>query len=431
VAFDTRGTAARILARVLAGKSLNTVMPELLQDVPRGEQGLTQQLCYGTLRHYPKLKAVLDQLLKKPLRNKDRDLEALLLLGLHQLDALRVPDHAAVAATVDATRSLGKTWAKGMTNAVLRRFLRERDQLLAALDTAAGFSHPPWLYQEIQQQWPDSASSIVQANNGQPPMSLRVNARLGTRDDYLHMLSQANIPATASPLCEQGIRLAQAVDVTALPGFAQGRVSVQDEAAQLAATLLGAKAGERVLDACAAPGGKSCHILELQASLGELVSADADSRRLSKVGENLERLKLQASLSCIDATAPGDQLAAHSFDRILVDAPCSASGVIRRHPDVKLLRRPGDLAQLADQQLAILTGLWPALKPGGVLLYATCSIFTQENCEVIGKFLQHQSDATHLPIEASWGEPAPFGRQLLPSESGPDGLYYAFVGKAN
>ena len=429
--MDARAAAARILGQVIAGKSLNQLIPKLLVDVADRDLGLAQQLCYGSLRQYPRLKAVLDQLLDKPLRGKDRDVSALLLIGLYQLDALRVPDHAAVAATVEASRSLGKPWAKGLVNAILRRFLRERDELIAAIDEAAGSAHPQWLYQKIRQQWPTAAVTILRANNGQPPMSLRVNIRRTTRDDYLAKLRAAGIGASASTVCPQGIRLEQPVDVSELPGFARGELSVQDEAAQLAATLLAAESGERILDACSAPGGKACHILELQPALRELVAADVDRLRLEKVAENLQRLALDATLQFADATSPGGSFSANNFDRILVDAPCSASGVIRRHPDVKILRRPEDIGQMADQQLNILLGLWPLLKPGGKMLYATCSIFDEENSQVVEKFLRRQTDARYSIPSGSWGEVTSHGRQLLPSEEGPDGLFYAFLSKAS
>jgi 16S rRNA (cytosine967-C5)-methyltransferase len=429
MAPDARAVAAHILGQVIAGKSLNNVMPAQLAKVSDRDRGLVQQLCYGTLRSLPKLKAVLEQLLDKPMRSKDRDVSALLLIGLYQLDAMRVPDHAAVAATVDATRALGKPWAKGLTNALLRRYLREHEALLANLDDAENAAHPAWMFGKIRKQWPDAADAIFQANNAPPPMSLRVNTQKVDRDGYLDTLSAAGIDASASTISPQGIRLNEPTDVDQLPGFAKGDVSVQDEAAQLAAILLAAQPGERILDACAAPGGKACHTLELQPALGSLVAADIDSLRLEKVAENLSRLELEAQLVTMDACKPADAFPANSFDRILVDAPCSASGVIRRHPDVKILRRPEDIGQLADQQLEILAGLWTLLKPGGKLLYATCSIFKEENSGVIEKFLGQEPQANYLLTPGDWGEPTPFGRQLLPCINGSDGLFYAILEK--
>ena len=336
----------------------------------------------------------------------------------------------AVAATVDATRALKKHWAKGMANAILRRYLREREQLAQALDAAARDCHPHWLHRKIMSQWPAQGADIIAANNQQPPMTLRTNSRRITREAGLAALQDKDIEAAAGKLSAQALQLAQPMDVWDIPGFAAGHMSVQDEAAQMAALLLAARAGERVLDACAAPGGKTCHILELQPALSELVAMDIDDTRLQRVSENLARLDLKATLLAGDAAQPPPQLVAESFDRILVDAPCSASGVIRRHPDVKLLRRDSDIAQLAEQQLGILQGLWPLLKAGGTLLYATCSIFDEENSQVVRRFLEEHSDADLADTELAWGEPVAAGRQLLPAVNGPDGLFYARLNKA-
>ena len=427
---DVRATAARVIGAVIGGLSLNQVLPEKLNDVSERDRALLQQLSYGTLRQSPRLQAILKQLLDKPLRDKDRDVQGLLLCGLYQLDSTRVPDHAAVAATVDATRALKKPWAKGMTNAVLRRYLREREQLTQALDEAAAASHPAWLFQKILTQWPAAAAAIIDANNQQPPMTLRVNRGQASRDDYISSLKGHGIAAKAGCLSKHAIQLAVPIDVWDLPEFSAGRVSVQDEAAQMAALLLQAGAGERVLDACAAPGGKTCHILELQPELAELVAMDIDELRLQKVSENLQRLNLKATLITGDAASPPAALQPASFDRILVDAPCSASGVIRRHPDVKLLRRESDIAPLADQQLCILRGLWPLLKTGGTLLYATCSILDEENSQVIQRFLTEEGDAALSGTEMAGSESVTSGRQLLPSSGGTDGLFYATLKKA-
>ena len=427
---DVRAAAARVVAAVLGGTSLNRVLPGKLKEVSERDRALLQQLSYGTLRQGPRLDAILKQLLDKPLRDKDRDVQGLLLCGLYQLDSTRVPDHAAVAATVDATRALKKHWAKGMTNAVLRRYLREREQLTEALDQAAAACHPAWLFQTILKQWPTAAAGIIDANNQQPPMTLRVNLNQVSRGDYLAGLEGLGIAAKASSLSNHAIQLATPIDVWDLPGFSSGTVSVQDEAAQMAALLLQAQAGERVLDACAAPGGKACHILELQPQLGELVAMDIDTLRLQKVSDNLTRLGLTATLVTGDAIEPPASLAAASFDRILVDAPCSASGVIRRHPDVKLLRRKSDIALLADQQLDILQGAWPLLKRGGALLYVTCSILDEENSQVIQRFLTMQGNAVLSSVEMAGSAAVSHGRQLLPSTTGTDGLFYALLTKA-
>lgn len=429
MALDPRAAAAQVIGDVLAGRSLYQALPSRLAQVAARDRALLQQLCYGALREQPRLQGLLAQLLDKPLRDKDRDIQGLLLCGLYQLENTRVPDHAAVSATVGAVATLNKPWARGMSNAVLRRFLRERETLGAALSAAAAASHPDWLYQALQRQWPGHARDIMAANNLQPPMTLRVNCGRISRQACLDKLAAHGIEASAGQLSPQAIYLAKPCDVAQLPGFAEGEVSVQDEAAQLAAGLLRPAPGERILDACAAPGGKACHLLELQPQLAELVAMDTDENRLQKVTENLQRLHLQATLLVGDASQPGAELAPASFDRILVDAPCSATGVIRRHPDVKLLRRPGDIGQLAGLQLRILCGLWPLLKPGGALLYATCSVLVEENSEVIERFLARCPGATPVVLEQSWGQASGRGRQLLPSALAADGLFYALLHK--
>jgi 16S rRNA (cytosine967-C5)-methyltransferase len=429
--LDVRAAAAQVIGDVLGGLSLNRALAPRLEQVSERDRSLLQQLCYGTVRNGPRLQALLELLLDKPLRDKDRDLQGLLLCGLYQLDDTRVPDHAAVAATVGATRVLKKHWAKGMTNAVLRRYLREREQLAQTLDEAAAACHPRWLYDKIRAQWPTAADRIIQAGNQQAPMTLRVNHQRLSAEEYLVSLHNQRIGAHIGSLSPDAIQLVRPVDVWELPGFAAGQVSVQDEAAQMAALLLRANAGERVLDACAAPGGKACHILELQPALAELVAMDIDAVRLQQVTDNLQRLGLTATLLPGDAAHPPSQLAPSSFDRILVDAPCSASGVVRRHPDVKLLRRQSDIAQLAEHQQDILRGLWPLLKAGGTLLYATCSILDEENSQVVQRFLTDHVDAESALSNIVWGEGMECGRQLLPSPGGTDGLFYALLRKTS
>lgn len=428
--MDVRAVAATTLAQVYAGRSLNGALPEGLSRVPERDRALLQELCYGSLRLQPQLDAVLAQLLNKPMRDKDRDVHCLLLLGLYQLQAMRVPPHAAVAATVEAVRALKKNWAKGLTNAVLRRFQRERETLLDTLDDAAINAHPAWLHQAICAQWPTQSAAVFACNNQRPPMTLRVNRQRLSRATYLQKLEAAGIEARAGELSPDAIYLAAPTDVQALPGFAAGEVSVQDEAAQLAAHLLAPKPGERILDACAAPGGKSCHLLELEPGIAELVACDVDADRLERVEENLERLELQARVVCADASTSDTALGEAQFDRILIDAPCSASGVIRRHPDVKLLRRAADINALAKQQTAIANQLWQRLRPGGYMLYATCSILEAENSAVVAQLLATQNDAKLAMPAVEWGEAVAAGRQLLPSDSGPDGLFYALLRKA-
>ncbi len=429
MAGQARAAAARAIGAVLDGKSLNQALPLQPERCAERDRALVQQLCYGTLRQAPRLQAVLEHLLQKPLRARDHDVQGLLLCGLYQLQDTRVPDHAAVSETVAAATKLKKAWAKGMANAVLRRFLRERDDLLAQLDEAAGLAHPGWLLEALQTQWPAHWEQMVAANNQQPPMTLRVNRRQGSRDAYLARLQEAGIGARAGSLSPDAVYLDAATDVAALPGFNEGAASVQDEAAQLAAHLLDLQPGQRVLDACAAPGGKTGHLLELEPALQSVVAMDIDEARLARVEDNLTRLKLEASLCTGDAASPPPAVAGQSFDRILVDAPCSASGVIRRHPDVKLLRRREDIDGFSAQQGAVLAGLWPLLAPGGRLLYATCSVLAGENEDTVAAFLDTHRDARPVPLAGEPGAPAGHGRQLLPDPEGADGLFYALLEK--
>ncbi|MCX2979952.1 16S rRNA (cytosine(967)-C(5))-methyltransferase RsmB [Halieaceae bacterium IMCC14734] len=425
-----RTAAARAIAATLSGASLSKILPTQLDTVAARERALVQQLSYGTLRSYHRLQGILEQLLKKPLKSKDDDIHALLLCGLYQLLEMRVPDHAALSATVESCRELGKNWATGLVNGVLRRSVRERESLLENLSPAQQASLPQWLFEQIRKAWPQQLATIIAAANSHPPMCLRVNQQQVSTTDYKLQLHAAGINSSVCALTETGLRLETAVDVALLPGFAQGHASVQDEGAQLAATLLKPQPGERVLDACSAPGGKACHLLEQQPQLTELVAADNSPERLHRVAENLQRLALSATLLVEDASNPSVALEDASFQSILIDAPCSGSGVLRRHPDIKLLRRPTDIKPLAELQLQILTALWPKLAAGGNLLYVTCSILPAENQQVVARFLQEQSDAEHQPLQTAWGVECEFGRQLLPQAEGADGLYYALLRKA-
>ncbi len=419
-----RAQAATLIAQVLHdGKSLNQILPPALEKLS-GERALFQELIYGTLRLSPRLDGLLQQLLSKPLKTKDADLRALLLIGLYQLHAMRLGQHAAVNTTVAATEILGKSWAKNLCNAVLRRYQREADTLPGKLDMASRNAHPLWLYKALGEQWPDHRQQIIAANNERPPMTLRVNRRKLSREQAIAQLKQAGIDAIVGTLAPDAVYLTQAVDVSIIPGFADGNLSVQDEAAQLAASILAPRAGERILDACAAPGGKTGHLLEA-AELKELVAMDSSGARLKRVQENLTRLQLSATLLAGDAGAPPAALEPESFDAILLDVPCSATGVIRRHPDIKQLRQAPDIGSFADTQKRLLAGVWPLLKPGGRLLYATCSILAAENDGVVGQWLATQADAQCIPIAATWGQVTRYGRQCLPNRDGADGLYYA------
>jgi len=437
--MNPRATAAHVLAQVITqGRSLTPTLEQALKGAgPQANRALVQELCYGTLRHYPQLDAVLNGLLRKPFKPKDADLHALLLLGLYQLAEMRIPDHAAVAETVSAVADLKKDWARGLVNGVLRTFARSTTQhLAAAAATDAGrWNHPAWLIEQIRRAWPEQWTAVLEANNNRAPMTLRVNRTRHDAGAYLQLVAEAGLTAQPCPHSPAGIALAQPVDVGALPGFQDGEVSVQDEAAQLAAGLLQLAPGQRVLDVCAAPGGKTAHILETEPGLTELIAVDVDAERLRRVADTLARLRLKARLVTGDARDPKKWWDGQPFDRILLDAPCSATGVIRRHPDIKLLRRPEDVATLVTTQAAILDAVWPLLRPGGMLVYATCSVLPQENVLQVQAFLQRTADAQPQAMEVEWGHAAQVGRQILPGDAatdgygGMDGFYYACLQK--
>mgnify|MGYP005851529393 CR=1 FL=1 len=427
-----RATAARLIAELLRHKgSLASLLPHYQQRVPERDRGLLQELCYGSLRWQPRLEAYLGQLVTKPLKAKDADIQALLLLGLYQLTDTRIPDHAAIGATVEAAKTLKKPWASGLINGVLRRFQREHETLDTQLVLNPEFvtAHPQWLIERLKSAWPEAFERIIEGNNSHPPLTLRLNLERASRADYIAQLGELGIMARPTPFSPQGLILEEATDLQALPLFAEGGVSVQDEAAQLSAGLLELAPGQRVLDACSAPGGKTGHILETQPNLAQLVALDLEERRLKRVRENLARLGVEAQVVCGDAGQPDSWWNGQPFDRILLDAPCSATGIIRRQPDIKLLRGPADIAKLVRLQARLLDALWPLLAPGGKLLYASCSIMPEENSQQVQAFLARHPDAVEEPITADWGQAQNCGRQLLPNKQGHDGFYYARLRK--
>jgi 16S rRNA (cytosine967-C5)-methyltransferase len=426
--MNPRLAAAKALAAVLNGKaSLNSSLPTQMDKVEDRDRGFTQDLAFGTARWQPRLSALAAKLLQKPFKAADADVEALLLVGLYQLLYTRVPAHAAIGETVGCADKLKKPWAKALLNAVLRRAQRESEALLAELehDPVVRTAHPRWLQKSLKAFWPEQWEAICAANNAHPPMILRVNRRHHSRDAYLQLLTAAGINATPCVYSVDGIVLEAATDVRSLPGFAEGWISVQDEAAQLAADLLDLAPGQRVLDACCAPGGKTCHILEVEKDLAGVVAVDLEAKRLVRVRENLARLGLSAELIAADGRDTATWWDGKPFQRILLDAPCSATGVIRRHPDIKLTRQPDDIAALAVLQGELLDAMWPTLEVGGILLYATCSTLPTENTEVIEAFLARTSGARELDLATSAGIKQPHGRQLLAQEGGHDGFYYA------
>ena len=429
---QVRATSARIVAQVAHhSRSLDAV----LAGAPRfqgSDQSLLRLLSFETLRWYLRLRALLARLSAKPPSSLEPEIEALLLIGLFQLLDTDIAAHAAVSETVEATRALGRPRAAGLVNAVLRRAQREAPALLREIDAdlALRTAHPRWLVERLAHDWGEELEPLLDANNEHPPLWLRVNRR---RTDVAHCLARltaAGLEAQRSAIAPEAVQLTRPLDVRQLPEFAAGLVSVQDAAAQLAAHLLGTRPGDRVLDACAAPGGKTCHILELQPELEELVAVDVSSARLERIQQNLDRLGLAARLQRGDAASPGDWWDGRSFDRILLDVPCSATGVIRRHPDIKLLRRPGDIAQLARQQTDLLSALWPLLTPGGRLVYASCSVVRAENADVVNAFLGSTSEAREVtPAMPGLATGAP-GLAIRPGAAGMDGFYYACLEKA-
>lgn len=443
--MNLRSIAAQILCKVIKdGQSLTAALEADLTVIsdPK-DRAFVQALCYGVIRDYQSLEFMLNLLLDKPLKSKDADVEILLLIGLHQLRTMRVKPHAAVSETVMAAGN--KSWLKGIVNAILRQYLRDKTAIDARVDSDvfASSAHPRWLLDVIYQDWPKQAATIIAKNNQQSPMTLRVNLTRTTRTEYCQLLQQHQINAHSVASSETAIQLARPVPVQQLPHFYEGWVSVQDAAAQFAATLLDLKPGQRVLDMCAAPGGKTCAILEFQPQLAELVAVDIDEKRLKRVNENLQRTLahgvnlsgfknlegLNIQLIAGNAAKPQQWWDGKLFDRILLDAPCSGMGVIRRHPDIKLLRRAEDINALQQLQKQMLEAAWEILAPSGILLYATCSILKAENEQQMTVFLASHSDSFEIPIAAEWGLQRSVGRQILTGESEMDGFYYARLGK--
>jgi 16S rRNA (cytosine967-C5)-methyltransferase len=425
---------AALTATIVGGRLLEDALEEPLAELPDDrERALARELAYGSCRFWFRLAALRDHLLERPLRRRDADVGVLLVLGLYQLVYSRIPAHAAVEQTVSLSSHLGKGWARGLVNAVLRRFSRDQRSWLADTDAheAARLAHPDWLLDALRHAWPDAWPDVVAANNAQGPMTLRVNRRRASRDGVLGELAAAGVGAAPCQWSPEGVRLDAARDVARLPGFAEGRVSVQDEASQLAAALLAPAPGMRVLDACAAPGGKLAHLLEGTPGLAGAVAVERDAARLARLQGTLSRLGLDGEAQVLrgDATDPGAWWDGSPFERILLDAPCTATGVIRRHPDIKLRRRPGDATARGLLQSQLLDALWPLLAAGGRLLYATCSVMPEENTAPLSRFLAAHADAAALDMKVAWGRAAPPGRQVLPGEAGMDGFYYALLAK--
>lgn len=426
-----RAEAARALARIVFdGVSLRAALMEVNPRIADSrDRALLAASLFAASRWWLRFDAALGLLTDKPLPPKAREVRALLVLAFAQLAVLQLPDYAVVAACVDAARVLGQPHYAGLANAVLRRFLRERAELDAKLaaDAVTRHAHPRWLIDAIERDWPQQAEAIFNANNHEAPLTLRVNRRRIERDALLARLHAADLVAEAHADLPDAIVLAQSTNVTELPGYAEGAFSVQDGAAQRVVELLDLRDGLRVLDACAAPGGKAAHMLE-RAQL-HLLALDSDAARLRRVHENLDRLGLVSEVVAGDAAAPAAWWDSKPFDRILIDAPCSATGIVRRQPDIKLHRRATDIAPLATSQARLLEALWPLLANGGRMIYATCSLLRMENEAVVAAFLTAHADARAMPLPAAFGHIAGAGRQNLPGENGSDGFYYAALEK--
>ncbi|EKO3997184.1 16S rRNA (cytosine(967)-C(5))-methyltransferase RsmB [Vibrio fluvialis] len=424
--MNVRAAAAQVLFQVVdKGQSLSMALPAAQQNIRPRDHALLQEICYGALRYLPRLESIANALMDNPLKGKQRVFHHLILVGIYQLSFMRIPAHAAVGETVEGAQDLKGPRLRGLINAVLRNYQRNQEQLdaQAVSHNAGKYGHPSWLLKLLQNAYPQQWQAIVEANNSKAPMWLRVNHQHHDRDAYQALLNNENIDSSVHSQAEDALKLAAPCDVTKLPGFEKGWVSVQDAAAQLSLHYLQPQDGELILDCCAAPGGKTAHILE-RTQGSEVVAIDCDDTRLKRVHDNLKRLNLSAKVVCGDARYPQEWWQGSQFDRILLDAPCSATGVIRRHPDIKWLRRAEDIAALAELQREILDAMWQQLKPGGTLVYATCSITPQENVLQVKDFLARTSDAQLVGSELD--NP---GRQILPGEEDMDGFYYAVLTK--
>ncbi|KPC49436.1 16S rRNA (cytosine(967)-C(5))-methyltransferase RsmB [Amantichitinum ursilacus] len=422
--FATQKYASQSLSAVLAGQTLTEALSELwkaMPDLRPQQRGAIQDLSYGTLRHFGLLDNTLKLLLNKPVH--EPALKALLLVCLYQLQFTRAAPYSVVDHAVKVASHTGSGQGKGLVNAILRNFLRRRDTILneARHNDYGKWSHPQWWVNAMREAWPAQWESILNAGNQHPPLTLRVNRHRSNVEQYMALLAEAGLEASVTG--KDAIRLRYPVGVDRLPGFFDGLVSVQDLGAQYAAQLLDVQDGMRVLDACSAPGGKTGHLLET-ATL-DLTAVDSDAQRLTRVGDNLQRLGLSAKLVRGDASRPKEWWDGTPFDRVLADVPCSASGVARRHPDIKWLRRPEDIVQFAQQQAVMLDALWGLVAPGGKLLYATCSIFPAENKDQAAAFAARNADAQRLPVNVGTADDG----QLLPNPEH-DGFYYALFQKA-
>lgn len=428
MAANVRAQAAKVLSLVLdKGHSLSDALPKAQALVADKDQALLQEMCFGVLRHFPKYDAITNELLSKKLKGKQRVFHHLIIVGLYQLDKMRIPEHAAVAETVQATSSLKAPGLKGLVNACLRNFMRSSEQLFAKTNNqVTEHCHPSWIIKRLKAAYPEDWQQILENNMQRSPMWLRVQTRNVSIETFCQNLDDIGIEYSQPLINKASILLSSPKPVEKLPGFEQGWFVVQDAAAQQAGSLLAPVDGETILDACTAPGGKACHVLDLANC--DLTATDLDETRLERVEQNLKRLQLKADVVAGDLSDKSFVDEFPNFDRILLDAPCSATGVIRRHPDIKWLRRNEDIEQLAQLQQQILHNLWQKLTPGGTLLYATCSIMPEENKLQMTQFLQQTDDAELIAINEGETIDNP-GWQILPGQHNMDGFYYCRIGK--
>jgi 16S rRNA (cytosine967-C5)-methyltransferase len=432
--MSPRLVATQIIEQIIEEKSTltNALRNNKSFKQAGNDKALIQEISYGTFRWYIQLEYLLDQLLEKRIKKKDSRLKYLIIIGLYQLRYMRIPAHAVVSETVNTCKKIKMEWAKGLVNAILRRYIREADSLDPSVssDDSLETSHPQWLINRLKLDWPEEWKSILDAGNQRPPMYLRVNQLHQNREQYLARMEQAGIAGQITPYSSQGILLEQPKDVDQLPGFDKGDVSVQELAAQLSVELLDLKPGQTVLDACAAPGGKSSHILESESKIKSLTAIEKDPNRAKRLSDTLKRLELHAITKVSDIVDIEHWWDKNSFDRILLDAPCSATGVIRRHPDIKFLRTPEEVNAICILQMQLLTTLWQTLKPKGLLVYVTCSILKQENSDLIEQFTKKHSDCVLKSIDAKWGKDTGYGRQIISGQDNMDGFFYACLEKS-
>lgn len=427
---NPRVAAARALGQVLRGASLTDAIAIQRKNLATADYGLVGELAYGSCRWYYHLQALLEQLQRKPFKSGDTDIRALVLIGLYQLLFTRIPEHAAVGETAGAARALQKQWAVAVINGMLRRFLREQESMLADAisQPEVKYSQPQWFIENIRLDWPAQWQQVLQGLLLRPAFTLRVNLSRISLQEYVSRLLAMGVTCKPVPGVPSALMLDSSLPVEDLPGFLEGLVSVQDAGAQLAAGLLDPQPGMRVLDACAAPGGKTGHLLEHCPDI-QVTAIDLEASRLQKVAENMQRLGYCADLQQGDASKPAGRWAMQVYDQILLDVPCSATGVMRRHPDIRILRRQSDIGALAKRQRLIMDAVWPLLKSGGKMLYATCSVLRQENEHQVEAFVDRHNDVSIGTLEYTGGVYCAHGLQILPLDNSMDGFYYALLEK--